>query len=70
MIIYLNIWKYIVINFQKLYDLAKRNCAEGLHLSKKMQEDEAFVQSQNCLKVLEETMNSNKWRKNEIEIDY
>ena len=46
--------------FQKLYDVAKRNCSEALQLSRKMEEDEAYEQSQNCLKIIKETMKANK----------
>ena len=40
---------------QKLYDVAKRNCNEALHLAKKTTNDEAYEQSQKCLEVIKQT---------------
>ena len=52
--------KYRSNYFQKLYDVAKRNCSEALQLSRKMEENEAYEQSENCLKIIKETMKANK----------
>jgi hypothetical protein len=50
-----------LVNIQlKLYDVAKRSCNEALQLSKRQKDGDAYEQSQNCLKILKETMSSNK----------
>ena len=52
---------YGVVNVQlNLYDEAKRNCNEALQLAKKTRSDQAYNQSQNCLKALKETMENKK----------
>lgn len=50
-----------LVNIQlKLYDVAKRSCNEASTLSKRQKDGDAYEQSQNCLKILKETMSSNK----------
>jgi len=52
---------YGVVNIQlKMYDEAKRNCNEALQLAKKTRSDQAYEQSQNCLKVVKETIATEK----------
>ena len=46
--------------FQKQYDVAKRNCNEALQLARKDRDDQAYEQSQNCLKVIKEMIAKEK----------
>ena len=53
MLIHIAVYLHIL---QKLYDVAKRNCNEALQLGKKIKNEEAYEQAQNCLKVISETV--------------
>ena len=57
--ILIHITVYLLI-LQKFYDVAKRNCNEALQLAKKTKNGEAYEQSQNCLKVISETVAAEK----------